>query len=530
MRHTFFRVLVGLLLGLGLSPWCSYAQEPAPPTGAPGPATSSVQLEQRIEALSGAISAAQQRLADSQTQILQLQTELQQLRALMTQADLPAVEVAAVPTGPPAATSSSSSSTVSIEERVQTLEAEVKVHDQTKVETGSKYPVRLTGLLLFNSYLNRGVPDNSDLPAAALGRTLISGNGSVGAGLRQTILSIEADGPRIAGARTSASIDFDFFAGFAYSNYGTTAGIVRMRTASIDFDWPYDSLSVGLAPPLISPLSPSSYATVAEPALAGAGNLWTWSPQLRYAHRIALQNGGQLQAEFGLWDTAAAGYSTNQNLRTASPSELSNQPAYETRFSYNRPGDHGPQSGLQIGASGYYSRQSYPGYGYAGNTVNAPTDNADSWATTIDWRVPLTNRFEITGEGYRGRSIGGLGGGVYKDAILGTDPKTGLPVLRGLNAIGGWTQFKTRLGPSLEANMSIGLDDGLARDFRAVVLSPTASEVQLRARNKMVIANMIFKPKTYIILSPEYRRIWTWPINGRANTVDVFTLAVGYQF
>ncbi|MDQ2924808.1 MAG: hypothetical protein M3R43_04545, partial [Acidobacteriota bacterium] len=495
-------------------------------TAAPAPATSSVQLEQRVETLSGAISAAQQRLADSQAQILQLQTELQQLRALMTHPETPAVEVGAA--AAPAATSSSSS--VSIEERVQTLEAAVKVHDQIKVESRSKYPVRLTGLLLFNSSLNLGVPDTSDLPEVALAPTSTSGNGSLGASLRQTVLGIEADGPRIGGARTSASVDFDFFGGLAYSNYGSVAGIVRLRTASVNFDWANDSLSVGMAPPLISPLSPTSYATVAEPALAGAGNLWTWAPQLRYAHRTPLRNGRQLQAEFGLWDSPAAGYSTNPNLnlRTASPGEISKQPAFETRLSYGRSQEHSYAGGqgLQVGVSGYYSRQIYPGY----STAYTTTANLDSWAATLDWRLPLMNRFEISGEGYRGRALGGLGGGVYKNAIIGTDPRTGLPALRGLNAIGGWTQFKTRLGPLLEANASIGLDDGLARDFHAVLLPLTATADQLRARNKMVLANMIFKPKTYIILSPEYRRIWTWPITGRANTVDVFTLAVGYQF
>ena len=37
---------------------------------------------------------------------------------------------------------------------------------------------------------------------------------------------------------------------------------------------------------------------------------------------------------------------------------------------------------------------------------------------------------------------------------------------------------------------------------------------QLRARNRMLDANVIYRPKTYLIFSPEYRRIWTWPISG----------------
>ena len=255
--------------------------------------------------------------------------------------------------------------------------------------------------------------------------------------------------------------------------------------------------------------------------MAGAGNLWTWAPQLRYTHRFPLQQGDRLQFEFGLWDSPAAGYNPNQLFRAASPAELANQPAYETRVSYAAAGERG----LQLGLGGYYSRQAYPGYqGYAG------TERLDSWASTADWRIPLGHHFEISGEGYRGRSIGGLGGGVYKDVVAGTDPITGASVLHGLNAIGGWTQFKTRFNSSLETNLTIGQDDGFAGDFHAVVLSPTAGATQLRARNKMAVGNLIFRPKTYIILSPEYRRIWTWPITGAGSTLDVFTLSVGYQF
>jgi hypothetical protein len=46
----------------------------------------------------------------------------------------------------------------------------------------------------------------------------------------------------------------------------------------------------------------------------------------------------------------------------------------------------------------------------------------------------------------------------------------------------------------------------------------------------MAFGNLIFRPKTYLILSPEYRRIWTWPIHGSASTADIFTLSAGYQF
>ena len=526
MRVVGHGILACLLLSSAVA--SGHAQIAAPPVSPSMTDQNAAQLEQKIDAISSALAATEQRIEQSQRQMQQLQQQLLELRQQMAAAGT----VSSTASNSQSSTPSSASpvavasappdtSAAPMEERVQALEAAVKLHDQTKVESSSKYPVHLNGLILFNGFLNKGVPDNTDIPAVAQRGTTTSGNGSLGAGLRQSILGVQGDGPHVFGARTSADVSIDFFANVAYTSYGTSAGIVRMRTANIDLDWANDSVEVGIVQPLISPLSPASFATVSEPSLAGAGNLWTWAPQLRYTHRFPLREGRRLQFEFGLWDSPSAGYNANQLFRTASPSELNEQPSYETRISYAAPSERG----LQIGVGGYYSRQAYPGYqGYPG------TEHVDSWVGTADWRLPVGHRFEISGEGYRGRSIAGLGGGVYKDVVTGTNPITGASVLHPLNAIGGWTQFKTRFGSSLEANFSIGQDGAFARDFHAVVLSTTASASQLRARNEMVIGNLIFRPKTYLILSPEYRRIWSWPINGTASTLDIFTLSAGYQF
>jgi TolA-binding protein len=477
--------------------------------------TYSAELERKVEAISSALVVTHQELVQSQQEIEQLREELVQIKKQLALAQPVSTELSAPATADEA--KKTAAAIEDLKEREQTTEAEVKVHDQTKVESASKYPLHVTGLILFNSFINRGNVDNIDLPEAALSnQSNTTGNGSAGASFRQTIIGLEGNGPRIAGARTSASVDLDFFGGLAYSSYATSAGTVRMRTASINFDWVTNSIQVGMVVPLISPLSPTSYAMVAEPALAGAGNLWAWAPQLRYAHQVRLQSGRQLELELGLWDPATAGYSTNQLFRVPSPGEASKQPGYESRISYGAfTGEHP----FHIGLGGYYSRQSYQG-----------NESVDSWAATTDWSVPLGSRFEVSGEGYRGRALGGLGGGAYKDVLFGLYSSTGLNSYRGLNAVGGWTQLKGRFSPSLEANASFGLDDGYASNFHEFIFPPSATATQLRARNNMVFGNLIFRPKTYLILSPEYRRIWTWPIYGAGNTADIFTLSAGYQF
>jgi hypothetical protein len=518
MRDLAWKFLVCLVVVLPSSPLQSQESGQAPRKSSSSTDDSGTgQLEQKLQTISTALAATEQQLEQSQRQIQQLQEELGQVRKQLD------ISRSAITASSSVSDSAAAKGADDLQERVETLEAQVKLHDQTKVESSSKYPLRLTGLILFNSFINRGSVDNFDLPSIAVPQTAGLSNGGAGATMRQTILGVEAFGPRIAGARTSAHVSLDFFGGIPLSNFGTSSGIVRMRTASVNFDWDRNLVQVGVVAPLISPLSPTSYATVAEPGMAWAGNLWTWAPQLLVAHQFVSSGEHRFQLEFGLWDPPAAGYNMTGVFRTPSPGEQTSQPAYEGRVSYGSTGEHA----LQIGVGGYYSRQKYSNvivgeYSYSGTN--------DSWAFTTDLRIPLSHRFEVSGEGYRGRSLGSLGGGAYKDVLYGMDPISGEPIIRGVNNIGGWTQFKARFGQLVEANGSVGLDNGFAGDFHSLVLPYNTTATQLRARNRMVVGNVIYKPKTYLIFSPEYRRIWTWPIYGERSTADIFTLSVGYQF
>ena len=141
-------------------------------------------------------------------------------------------------------------------EQQDAMQAEIKQHDQSKVETFSKYPLRLSGLILFNAFSNAGVVDNTELPTIALARFPGASHGSSGATLKQTLLTLDATGPRIAGARSSANVSIDFFGGVSSNNYGysSSTGVVRMRQSWVSLDWYKTTAQAGYTVPLISPL------------------------------------------------------------------------------------------------------------------------------------------------------------------------------------------------------------------------------------------------------------------------------------
>ncbi len=482
------------------------------------PAVTQVQLQ----SLASRLVAAEDRLKQSEQEMERLREQINEMRgelsALNAPTSAPSPNTPPEAAAPVVAEGSSSSSNTDIKEQISVIQSQIEQHEQVKVESESRYPVRLNGLILFNAFSNHGVVDNFDQPVVALPQTYDTPSRTFGANFRQTIIGIQASGPHLAGASSYAEVNMDFYGGIPYSNYGSSGGIVRMRTASAGLLWSRDTVEVGFVAPLISPLSPTSYASVAEPAMSGAGNLWVWAPQLRYQHRFDTSSHSNLSWEFGLWDPPPSGYSNTNINRTPSAGERSGQPAYESRISWNR-GEQNAHDHLQLGLGGYYSRLAYSG-----------GRNGDSYAITGDWKIPLSQRLELSGEAYRGRAIGGLGGGTYKNVVSGNDPVTGAATFRLLNDAGGWTQAKLRFTNVFEVNGVFGLDNGFARDFHSLVLPSDANATQLYARNQMWSANLIYTPKTYLILSPEFRHIRTFNVNSSSSSADIFTLSLGYRF
>ena len=54
---------------------------------------------------------------------------------------------------------------------------------------------------------------------------------------------------------------------------------MRLRTATMRMDWENTAVVAGQDGLFFSPNSPTSFATLAQPALTNAGNLWSWVPR-----------------------------------------------------------------------------------------------------------------------------------------------------------------------------------------------------------------------------------------------------------
>ena len=403
-----------------------------------------------------------------------------------------------------------------IEEEYDLLSGKVDDQYQTKVESASKYRMRISGIVLMNLFSNQGTVDNVDLPMLALSRQPGESGGSFGATLRQSEIGFEVFGPRVAGARTKADLQLDLAGGFPAVPNGINSGLMRLRTATMRMDWENTSLVVGQDGLFISPTSPTSFATLAVPALSYAGNLWSWVPQVRVEHRIALGDASSLLFQGGILDPLTGEVSGTSPYRGAGPGESSRQPAYGTRVAWTQDFFGQP---LRIGAGGFYGRQDY---GYA-RTV-------DAWAAMTDLEVPLGSRFSISGKFYRGRGLGGLYGGLGQSVLFSnSDTGNQYTELIALNTVGGWAQLKYRPARKIEINAAFGMDNPFAKDLHYFQYPQSYFGAPL-SRNQAGFVNVIYRPRSDLLFSAEYRQMETNSIATGGSGAGHLNLMMGVLF
>jgi uncharacterized coiled-coil protein SlyX len=494
--------------------------------------TSQESLSEQIQKLTESMAQTQAQLEQSQRQLDEMRQLLGALQRQMAQSG----SATATPTPPNSAPVSSSSvaqpvspTTNAVMENLREQQAieesQIAIHEQTKVESGSKYPVKITGLLLLNGFVNTRQVDMPATPTSA-----VPGSGSTGASVRQTMLGFEARGPHLLGAHSYAdlSVDFDGSSQSSTSSanytgyYNTNATLLRLRTAHAGLQWQHTGAYFSLDRPIFSPDAPTSLTAVAEPALAWSGNLWTWNPQVGVTRDLEVSGSRNVRLQAALIDVSDAPLSpsitsavTNGTQTQATTAEQSRWPGAEARVALL--GSKLDQ-GSHLGFGGYFAPHLSP----MGRRF-------DSWSGTLDARLLLPARLELTGSFYRGQALGGLGGGAYKDFAYRIDTNSGEYYFRPLDDLGGWAQLKEKVSERVELNAAFGLDNVFARELRGYAV-PTGTMYQNLARNRTYTGNVIYSPSAYLLFSLEYRHLESSPITGAPLGSNVIGIAAGYRF
>ena len=173
---------------------------------------------------------------------------------------------------------------------------------------------------------------------------------------------------------------------------------------------------------------------------------------------------------------------------------------------------------VTVGIGGYYGRQNW-GFGR----------NVDGWAGTADVTVPLGKYFDFTGEFYRGRAVGGFGGGVGQSVLFSGPVIDATTTIRGLDSLGGWIQMKYKPKENFEVNFALGQDNPFAGELRN--FPATANYYgPLISRNLTPFVNFIYHARSNVLFSAEYRRLQTYNLDSNPDTANQIGLSVGYIF
>ncbi|HTD43475.1 MAG TPA: hypothetical protein VK687_04805 [Bryobacteraceae bacterium] len=421
----------------------------------------------------------------------------QENRSLTDEVRALRAELAAHPPGESAAaaapdvTAPSSPPSAPIEERVTIQERRADELAQTKVETSQRFPVTLTGMALFNAFLNGRATGGQQDPLTAS----LSDNRSVGgAGMRQSIIGLTFHGPQVwGGGQVNGALYMDLWGGSSSSlNH-----LVRMRVATVQIDWKNQTLVVGQDKPLISPREPNSLAQVAFSPLTAAGNLWLWGPQVRFEQRFSMGENAGLRAQAGVYQTSEPASSVPAEYQASFSAA---RPALEGRFEFWR--KFGSGGRVEI-APGFHVNQTHVG------GVSIPSD-----LFTIDWMIQPVSKLQFTGMFFQGENTAGIGGlpqgfTIKRDSIF-----------QAVGAAGGWAQLSFLATKRLTLNAYSGQESDRAANLLAGQIT----------RNFAYAGNGIYHLASNVLFSLEAAQVRTTYLGFPQRLVNHYDLALAYLF
>jgi len=446
-----------------------------------------------LQAILDRLDRLEQENRDLAAQVSALRSELAAARGTAP-SDPPAAVAQVAPPQTPSPESTSAAAqtaTAPLDERVAVQEQRTAELQQTKVEAAHRLPVTLTGMVLFNSYLNGRYSGGFEDPLSA---SPVSGASGTGATLSQSILGLTFQGPRIlGGGAVSGQLHMDFWGGSSNSlNH-----LIRLRVATISIDWKNQSLTIGQDKPIVSPRDPTSLAQVAFAPLTYAGNPWLWQPQIRFEQRVALGENSGIRARLGVYETSE---STSAAIAEYANYVSSARPAIEGRFEFWR--KFGKEGRIEI-APGFHTSQTH----VLGRSIA-------SQLFTTDWLIQPVAKVQFTGMFFTGQNASGIG--ALPNGFTIFSPYR----IRAVNTTGGWAQLSFLPTQRLSFNIFGGQESHSPIDL-------TAGEI---TRNFEYAGNAIYKLGSNVVLGVEAAQVRTKFLLQSSHLVNHYDAAIGYLF
>jgi hypothetical protein len=353
---------------------------------------------------------------------------------------------------------------------------------------GEGNKIKLYGFLRLDMIFDSQRPNNAQTiffltsPDPRIGTS----NGDFTMHPRLTRFGIDWSGPQIVklgNAKLTGKLETDFQNGGSESRQ-----IIRIRHAYLRLGWKEFSILAGQTWDIVSPLFP----TVNSDTLQwNAGNVGDRRPQLRIAYEPQMGR-GKFSFAGGLALTGAID-PLDLDANGVRDGEESARPQIQGRIGYSRP--LGSKDRIaSIGVSSLY------GYLKTARLIAGRTDFR-SQLVNIDFTLPVTGRLAFKGEGWWGRNMSDVRGGVAQGINVATGQE-----IRGR---GGWGEANVKISRYLSVSPGFSTDDPVDQDI------PTGGRTGNRA---FFIANRI-TPGGNFVIGADYLR-WRTDFRGFQRATD----------
>ena len=368
----------------------------------------------------------------------------------------------------------------------EVVQAQLAELAQTKVESTSRFPLKIFGTIHAHAFTNSATANWLDIPN--LIAAPVADPGTFSMALRQTRIGFTADGPTLGTVRTSGVVALDFFGGIPGFQTGQVMGLPRVLVAFARFQGERAAAQVGQDHVLLAPRDPTSLSGFAFPLLFRSGNLYLRAPHARveYAFAPLLRAAAGIAAPIG-------GDVTIEDYRFVPPplgGERSRRPAAQARIEI---GSADPEATRRAaaGVSGHYGWE------------RRLSVLAESWAAALDFGA-RRDVFGVAGEVFVGDNIDAFGG------ALGIDAR----------ATGGWAEVQLFPTDRLSLNAGVGIDD----------ITDAARALLPRRRNRSAYGNAIISLTPEVQASFEYRWLATVPGGAAERRNHHFDWVLAYKF
>ncbi len=287
---------------------------------------------------------------------------------------------------------------------------------------------------------------------------------------RQSRLGVDITAPQYEGWVTKARVEADFYGDGTVAHENKAE--LMLRHAFLETTKGGLSFLAGQTWDVISPLNPNSLSYV--PGFT-SGNTGYRRPQIRVSYNNTIDEYTGILTQFALSRTTGT---TNEDLDAGGQNDGDDAgfPTVQARLAITTKGLAGKKN--VIGISGHYGTEEM-------DWAGAETDH-DSWSGNIDFVIPMSERFTLSGEAFTGENLDDYFGGI----LQGVNTTTRDEIL----STGMWSQITFAFNKEWQYNAGFSFDNPDSDD----IINGS------RDKNSFYYVNAMFKVLPMLTIALEY--------------------------